>query len=176
MEATGNIIEGMRFVTDRYVDMKWHHRLMIQHLLDCCSILWQIGKVREQKIILAALLHRCPEDGVSDVTEIENIFGKEVLGYILSVKKDDLLKGESFKRLERKSIRLQKEAGRQIIMADACAGLRQIQSFDESTARAFWQNWIKEDYVVIETFRHQFTELDQYLTRLRQEAEQHLNQ
>ena len=72
----------------------------INHPIDVADILWRIGSVRDIDTIVAAILHDTLEDTDATPSEIEAMFGKQVLSLVQEVSDDKTLPKEERKRLQ----------------------------------------------------------------------------
>lgn len=69
----------------------------ITHPLAVARAIWQIGGIKELKILVAAILHDTLEDTQTHQSEIEQQFGQEVLSIVLQVTDD-----KSLEKIDRK--------------------------------------------------------------------------
>ena len=74
----------------------------INHPIEVAQTLWQIGAVRDMITIIGALLHDTLEDTDTTATEIQDLFGTEVLSLVQEVTDD-----KSLPKLERKRLQIE---------------------------------------------------------------------
>ncbi len=74
----------------------------INHPIQVAQILWEIGKVTDMIVIVAALLHDTLEDTATTVEEIVQLAGSEVLALVQEVTDD-----KSLPKLERKRLQIE---------------------------------------------------------------------
>jgi GTP diphosphokinase / guanosine-3',5'-bis(diphosphate) 3'-diphosphatase len=72
----------------------------LNHPIEVAEILWNIGKVREMTVLIAALLHDVIEDTETGPEEISSRFGDEVLSLVLEVSDDKMLPKSERKELQ----------------------------------------------------------------------------
>ena len=142
--ALGNLLEALRLVADRYQDRRHEDGMpMISHLIDVLGILWHVAEVREQKVLLAALLYRVERDGVMTAAEIEQVMGGEVQRYVQPLQRPADLKPRPLQRLIPRQERHALEAARQISLAAAAARLQRARQ--EQRYRAEWAQEIIDE-------------------------------
>jgi guanosine-3',5'-bis(diphosphate) 3'-pyrophosphohydrolase len=72
----------------------------INHPLEVARLLWEVGGVRDDATLAAAILHDTIEDTDTRPEEIRDTFGEEVLGLVLEVTDDKSLPKMRRKRLQ----------------------------------------------------------------------------
>jgi len=98
----------------------------INHLLEVANLLSTIGKVTDEDILAAALLHDTIEDTGTGKTEILSAFGPVVLNYVLEVSDDKALPKAERKKLQVKHAHSLSEGATLIKLADRISNLRSI--------------------------------------------------
>ena len=73
----------------------------ITHPLAVAKAIWEIGKVSDSQILIAAILHDTIEDTTTTKSELEECFGKDILEIVLDVTDD-----KSLEKLERKRLQV----------------------------------------------------------------------
>lgn len=72
----------------------------ITHPLQVAQILWELGGVRDDQTLIAAILHDTIEDTSTTQAEIRKAFGEEVLKIVLEVTDDKSLEKMARKRMQ----------------------------------------------------------------------------
>jgi guanosine-3',5'-bis(diphosphate) 3'-pyrophosphohydrolase len=90
----------------------------INHPIQVAETLWRIGQVHDIVTITAALLHDTLEDTPATPTEIEALFGTEVLVLVQEVTDDKTLAKEQRKRLQIEQAAKKSRRAKQIKLAD----------------------------------------------------------
>jgi guanosine-3',5'-bis(diphosphate) 3'-pyrophosphohydrolase len=98
----------------------------INHPIDVADILWRIGSVRDIDTIVAAILHDTLEDTDATPSEIETLFGKEVLSLVQEVTDDKTLPKKERKRLQVVDAHRKSAAAKQIKLADKISNINDI--------------------------------------------------
>jgi GTP diphosphokinase / guanosine-3',5'-bis(diphosphate) 3'-diphosphatase len=98
----------------------------INHPIDVADILWRIGSVRDIDTIVAAILHDTLEDTDATPSEIETLFGKEVLSLVQEVTDDKTLPKNERKRLQVVHAHRKSAAAKQIKLADKISNINDI--------------------------------------------------
>lgn len=98
----------------------------INHPIQVAYTVWKIGGIREEAILCAALLHDTIEDTDATAEEIEALFGKEILGYVLELTDDKSLPKAERKRLQIEHALHKSTAAKQVKMADKSCNVYDI--------------------------------------------------
>ena len=98
----------------------------INHLLEVANLLTSEGKVTDEDILSAALLHDTIEDTGTGKAEILSVFGPNVLNYVLEVTDDKALPKAERKRMQVKHAHSLSEGATLIKLADRISNLRSI--------------------------------------------------
>jgi GTP diphosphokinase / guanosine-3',5'-bis(diphosphate) 3'-diphosphatase len=98
----------------------------INHPIDVADILWRIGSVRDIDTIVAAILHDTLEDTDATPSEIEALFGEEVLSLVQEVTDDKTLPKEERKRLQVVTAHHKSPAAKLIKLADKISNINDI--------------------------------------------------
>ncbi len=114
----------------------------INHPIAVAEHLSSVGEVTDEEVIIAALLHDTIEDTDTTAGEIEQAFGKRVLGLVLECSDD-----KSLEKMERKRLQVVNASGKSpeakmIKIADTTHNLRTILS----DPPADWSQSRKLDY------------------------------
>ncbi|MEM6802319.1 MAG: HD domain-containing protein [Bacteroidota bacterium] len=171
MEQIGNILEALRFASNQIKDKKMSTGMgTLQHAIETVNILWHIGKVQDQKILMAAILHQIPRVQDELKGDVETIFGKEVSQYIHASLEPASLKGAYFERLKLKKNKTE-AAARQIYLAASAALLRHLKDQEDRLAEVSQMDEIKERQQYITDFSGQYEALEQFFLELIGQAE-----
>lgn len=72
----------------------------INHPLEVANLLSNVGKIEDFDVLIAAILHDTIEDTETSATEITELFGETVCGYVLEVTDDKNLPKQKRKQLQ----------------------------------------------------------------------------
>jgi guanosine-3',5'-bis(diphosphate) 3'-pyrophosphohydrolase len=98
----------------------------INHPLEVAHLLSEVGKIDDVEILMAAILHDTIEDTKTTAEEIESLFGKNVLGYVLEVTDDKSLEKFERKRLQVENAPHKSPQAKAIKLADKICNVRDI--------------------------------------------------
>lgn len=153
MQTLINLLEATRFLSDHAPEARDEEGNPLLSIgAKAVTILLQIEKESDQRILLACLLHPFESEFLSE-KQIQGIFGKNVLEYHRRSHQPESLVGEKLQRLMTKDQRIPLEAGRKILMANAIA---RIEYSDIPETR---QKWLGQ----IEPFGHLYANLQALL-------------
>lgn len=125
----GALLRAVYFASNKHRDQRRKDpdaSPYINHPLDVAHILWFEGGVRDEAVLVGAVLHDTVEDTDTTLDEVERIFGGVVRGYVDEVSDDTTLS-----RKERKAAQLEHAAhisngARLIKLGDKISNLRDI--------------------------------------------------
>lgn len=103
-EHITSILKAFKFTAEKHRDQRRkdaESTPYVNHPIEVAELLWRIGRVRDIKTIIAALLHDVLEDTMTEPREIRDLFGAEVLSLVLEVTDDKKLP-----KLERKKLQI----------------------------------------------------------------------
>jgi guanosine-3',5'-bis(diphosphate) 3'-pyrophosphohydrolase len=100
------------------------HSPYINHPIEVLETLWELGGVRDEAILLAAILHDTIEDTNTTAEEIEVNFGPEVLSLVLEVSDDKSLPKAIRKQLQIETAPHKSEGAKLIKLADKLCNVR----------------------------------------------------
>ena len=100
----------------------------IIHPLQVCSKLWDIGKVRNANILMAALLHDTLEDTDATAEEIQKKFGSRVCSTVQEVTNDPNLDSEQNKHNQIDHVPGMSQDARLVKLADRLANIIDLRS------------------------------------------------
>jgi guanosine-3',5'-bis(diphosphate) 3'-pyrophosphohydrolase len=102
-EATGLFLKAIHFSADRHRDQRRkdvQHSPYINHPIEVAETLWEIGGVRDNLPLIAAILHDTLEDTETTPDEIRALFGEGILSVVLEVTDDKSLPKQTRKQLQ----------------------------------------------------------------------------
>lgn len=128
-DATGNLIRVIYFSAFKHRDQRRKDGPLspyINHPLEVARLLWEVGGVRDDATLTAAILHDTIEDTNTTPEEIQHVFGDEVLGLVLEVTDD-----KSLPRMRRKRLQIEHAPhisfkAKLIKLADKISNLRDL--------------------------------------------------
>jgi guanosine-3',5'-bis(diphosphate) 3'-pyrophosphohydrolase len=144
---TGILLTAIHFSADRHRDQRRKdvpRSPYINHPIEVAELLWRMGEIRDEAVILAALLHDTIEDTETSPDEIRSLFGQEVLGIVLECTDDKSLPKAERKRLQIETASLKSEKARLVKLADKTCNLRDLI---QSPPR-FWSRKQKQEYLL----------------------------
>lgn len=115
----------------------------INHPIEVAELLYQVGKVRDVNLLLAAILHDTVEDTTSTPEEIEALFGPQVRSLVLEVSDDKSLPKAERKRLQVVHAPHQSELAKQLKLADKICNIRDVIFHPP----ADWSNERRVEYI-----------------------------
>lgn len=151
----GNLLEGLRFVGDHY-GLRAHPDgvSMVAHLTEVVNILWHVGQVRDQFVLLSGLLFRMPADGVCGVSALQPVFGERIAGYVSQAHDLAALQPRPMQRLRPAKEEERLKAARQIRLAEGIVCLRRRPDHYQLPAE-------------LASLRSSLPEMDAYLRQLK---------
>lgn len=102
-ESTGKLLKAIHFSADKHRDQRrkdTRQSPYINHPIELAETLWEIGGVREEIPLIAAILHDTLEDTETTPDEIRALFGEEILSVVLEVTDDKSLPKQARKQLQ----------------------------------------------------------------------------
>ncbi len=102
-ELTGHLLNVIHFSAFKHRDQRRKDQPLspyINHPLEVARLLWEVGGVRDEATLAAAILHDTIEDTDTTSDEIRQAFGEEVLNLVLEVTDDKSLPKMRRKRLQ----------------------------------------------------------------------------
>ena len=129
MQQTQAIIDAMHFAAEKHRHQRRKDRHLspyINHLIEVLHLLWHIGGVREETILVAGLLHDIIEDTNTSAREIERQFGAEVRAMVEAVTDDKTLPKEQRKQQQILRAPDLPPGAKLVKLADKCANLSDL--------------------------------------------------
>lgn len=171
MNQLGNILEVLRFAGDQLKDTKLNTGILaLHHAIETVSVLWHIGKVEDQRILMAAALHQIPRIQDELRIGVQDVFGEEVSQYIEAALDPGSLKSPYLERLSFKK-NTKEQAGRQIYLAATVALLRHHREDEEALKMMKNSEEMKTRTDFIKTFSGTQPVLEEFLKTLLGESQ-----
>ena len=105
-DSVGLILKAIRFAAEKHSDQRRKDSKSspyINHPIQVAEMLWTIGDVREDTLLVASILHDTIEDTDTQPEEIKAEFGEDVLALVLEVTDD-----KSLPKLKRKQLQVER--------------------------------------------------------------------
>lgn len=102
-ESTGLLLKALRFASQKHSDQRRKNAKAspyINHPIQVAQILWDVAGVRDDALLISAILHDTIEDTDTTPNEIKTEFGEEVLSLVLEVTDDKSLPKQTRKQLQ----------------------------------------------------------------------------
>lgn len=98
-----HLLQALAFAADKHRDQRRKGAdasPYINHPIAVAELLASVGEVRDEKILMAALLHDTVEDTQTTAEELTAAFGEQVCAWVLAVTDDKTLPKAERKRLQ----------------------------------------------------------------------------
>jgi guanosine-3',5'-bis(diphosphate) 3'-pyrophosphohydrolase len=146
-ENTGLLLTAINFSADRHRPQRRKDTLKspyINHPIEVAELLWRVGGIRDQAVLIAAVLHDTIEDTETTPEEIRNLFGEDVLGIVLECTDDKSLPYLDRKRLQIETAPYKSEKAKLVKLADKICN---IHDLNQSPPR-WWPKIQKQEYLL----------------------------
>ncbi len=146
-ENTGILLTAIEFSADRHRPQRRKDAdksPYINHPIEVAELLWRVGGIRDQAVILAAILHDIIEDTKTTPDEIRSLFGEDVLGIVLECTDDKSLDYMDRKRLQIETAPHKSEKAKLVKLADKICN---IHDLNQSPPR-WWPKIQKQEYLL----------------------------
>ena len=146
-ENSGLLLTAINFSADRHRPQRRKDTLKspyINHPIEVAELLWRVGGIRDQAVLLAAVLHDTIEDTETTSEEIGSLFGKEVLGIVLECTDDKSLPYLDRKRLQIETAPHKSDKAKLVKLADKICN---IHDLNQSPPR-WWPKIQKQEYLL----------------------------
>ncbi|MEZ4771925.1 MAG: HD domain-containing protein [Bacteroidia bacterium] len=166
----GLLLSALSFAAEKHRDQRRKDREAspyVNHLIEVANLLWHTGKVRDENVLAAAILHDTLEDTDTTPQEIESSFGKTILAYVQEVTDDKSLPKTERKQLQIAHAPHKSPGAKQIKLADKCSNLHDIMHsppFDWSLERK--QEYFIWAQAVVNGLRGENTALENHFDQL----------
>lgn len=146
-ENTGLLLTAINFSADRHRPQRRKDTLKspyINHPIEVAELLWRVGGIRDQAVLIAAVLHDTIEDTKTSPEEIRSLFGEDVLGIVLECTDDKSLPYLDRKRLQIETAPYKSEKAKLVKLADKTCNLHDL---NQSPPR-WWPKIQKQEYLL----------------------------
>jgi guanosine-3',5'-bis(diphosphate) 3'-pyrophosphohydrolase len=146
LNRNARLLRALAFAAEKHKD---HRRKdvkaspYINHLIAAALVLAEEGRVADEDLIVAAILHDTVEDTETSFAELAEHFGETVTGIVREVTDDKTLKKEARKRLQEENSSKASPQAKQLKIADKICNVRDIMHHPPSG----WALERKEEYV-----------------------------
>ena len=123
------ILKAARFAAEKHKQQKRKNAgsiPYINHPLEVADLLANVGDIKEENTIIAALLHDTIEDTKTSTEEIRKEFGDEVLKIVKEVTDDRTLPSKERKRLQVINASHKSQPAKQIKLADKICNIKSV--------------------------------------------------
>lgn len=127
--SVGLILKGMRFAAEKHSDQRRKDSKLspyINHPIQVAETLWTIGDVRDDTLLVAAILHDTIEDTATSPEEIKAQFGEHVLALVLEVTDDKSLPDKVRKQQQVDSAPHKTHGAKLLKLADKICNVRDL--------------------------------------------------
>ncbi len=128
-ETTGQLLEAIRFSAEKHRNQRRkdsEQSPYINHPIEVTQLLWEVGRVRDIDVLLAAVLHDTVEDTDTRPEEIRERFGVQVLSFVMEVTDDKSLPKAKRKRLQIENAAHKSYSAKLIKLADKACNVRNL--------------------------------------------------
>jgi guanosine-3',5'-bis(diphosphate) 3'-pyrophosphohydrolase len=146
-ENTGVLLTAIEFSADRHRPQRRKDAdksPYINHPIEVAELLWRVGSIRDQAVILAAILHDIIEDTKTTPDEIRSLFGEDVLVIVLECTDDKSLPYMDRKRLQIETAPHKSEKAKLVKLADKICN---VHDLNQSPPR-WWPKIQKQEYLL----------------------------
>lgn len=146
-EAIGSILKAIRFSAEKHNDQRRKDSRSspyINHPIQVAETLWTVGGVRDEALLVAAILHDTIEDTDTTPEEIRSQFGDEVLGLVLEVTDDKSLPKEVRKQLQIETAIRKSPKAKLLKLADKLCNIHDVTVFPPKD----WSLRRKQEYLL----------------------------
>jgi len=123
------MLKAFRFAAEKHNDQRRKDTKSspyINHPIEVAETLWSVGNVRDEELLVAAILHDTIEDTDTTKEEIKTEFGEEVLNLVLEVTDDKSLPKETRKQLQVEHAPHKSDRAKLLKIADKINNIRDI--------------------------------------------------
>jgi GTP diphosphokinase / guanosine-3',5'-bis(diphosphate) 3'-diphosphatase len=128
-DSVGLILRAIRFAAEKHSDQRRKDSKSspyINHPLQVAEMLWIVGEVRQDTLLVAAILHDTIEDTATSPEEIRTEFGEAVLALVLEVTDDKSLPKEVRKERQVESAPHKSHNAKLLKLADKICNVRDL--------------------------------------------------
>lgn len=127
--SVGSILKALNFAAGKHNDQRRKDSQSspyINHLIGVAETLWSVGEVRDENLLVAAILHDTIEDTNTTAEEVRAEFGEEVLSLVLEVTDDKSLPKQTRKQLQVEHAPHKSNKAKLLKIADKINNIRDI--------------------------------------------------
>ena len=128
-DSVGLMLKAIRFAAEKHTDQRRKDSKSspyINHPVRVAEMLWTMGEVREDTLLVASILHDTVEDTDTQPDEIREEFGEEVLALVLEVTDDKSLPKHIRKQLQVETAPHKTRNAKLLKLADKICNLHDI--------------------------------------------------
>jgi (p)ppGpp synthase/HD superfamily hydrolase len=177
-ETIGMILKAMRFSAEKHNDQRRKDSRSspyINHPIQVAETLWSVGGVRDEALLIAAILHDTIEDTDATPEELRREFGEEVLALVLEVTDDKSLPKEVRKQLQIETAPHKSVRAKMLKLADKTCNVRDVvKSPPEDWSLKRKQEYLLWTEKVIKGVRGSNKELESFYDEVLSEGKQFL--
>jgi len=175
-EEIGLLLRTLQFSAEKHRTQRRKDREAspyINHPIQVAGILWEVGKIPDITLMVAALLHDTLEDTQTTPEEIEQLAGAEVLALVQEVSDD-----KSLPKMERKQLQIEhashlSERAKLLKLADKICNVYDVtHSPPENWPLERRREYLHWSQQVVAGLRGTNPHLENYYDRLLTEAQQ----
>ena len=128
-DSVGLILKAIRFAAEKHTDQRRKDSKSspyINHPIQVAEMLWTVGEVRNETLLVASILHDTVEDTGTQPDEIRAEFGEEVIALVLEVTDDKSLPKQVRKQLQVESAPHKTRNAKLLKLADKICNVHDI--------------------------------------------------
>ena len=128
-DSVGLLLKAIRFAAEKHTDQRRKDSKSspyINHPVRVAEMLWTMGEVRDDTLLVASILHDTVEDTATQPDEIRDEFGEEVLALVLEVTDDKSLPKQVRKQLQVETAPHKTRNAKLLKLADKICNLHDI--------------------------------------------------
>ena len=146
-DSVGLVLEAIRFAAEKHSDQRRkdsNSSPYINHPIQVAEMLWTIGQVRDDTLLVASILHDTVEDTSTSPEEIRTRFGQAVIDLVLEVTDDKSLPKEVRKQRQIETAPHKSHNAKLLKLADKICNVRDLI---DSPPRS-WSLERKQEYLL----------------------------
>ena len=146
-DSVGLVLEAIRFAAEKHSDQRRKDSKSspyINHPIQVAEMLWTIGQVRDDALLVASILHDTVEDTSTSPEEIRARFGQAVIDLVLEVTDDKSLPKEVRKQRQIETAPHKSHNAKLLKLADKICNVRDLI---DSPPRS-WSLERKQEYLL----------------------------
>ena len=146
-DSVGLVLEAIRFAAEKHSDQRRkdsNSSPYINHPIQVAEMLWTIGEVRDDTLLVASILHDTVEDTSTSPEEIRTRFGQAVIELVLEVTDDKSLPKEVRKQRQIETAPHKSHNAKLLKLADKICNVRDLI---DSPPRS-WSLERKQEYLL----------------------------